>query len=210
MPCHFKCEPHCLDFPDNCPQCIRGERRPIIRVCEWPTASTVGELPAEPGNHYCTFDISENTLSPYVMLGDKRRGCTFWFLHFLNSALWFAEEPGALHTYTHTRTRTLLVCMSWLSVDGHRVSLPLVSALNSQRRQKYSITLAMWWIKWTVTRTKATWQQHIKQRLAPTTGSHTPTIRAPWLALAPSWYITSAQRKLSQVTLQNHSCWAEK
>lgn len=65
MTCHFKCKPCCLDFPDNCSECIRCKHRPIIRVCKWPTASTASELRAEPESHYCTFDISKNTFSAY-------------------------------------------------------------------------------------------------------------------------------------------------
>lgn len=51
MTCHFKYEPYCMNFPDNCSECIRRKHRPIIRACKWPTASTVSELQAEPESH---------------------------------------------------------------------------------------------------------------------------------------------------------------
>lgn len=33
MTCHFKCEPYCLEFIDNCTECIRYKHRPMIWIC---------------------------------------------------------------------------------------------------------------------------------------------------------------------------------
>lgn len=33
MTCHFKCQPYCLGFPDNCSIRIRGKHRALIRKC---------------------------------------------------------------------------------------------------------------------------------------------------------------------------------
>lgn len=101
MTCHFKCQPYCLDFPDNCSIRISGKHRAIIRECvsgHWCQQSASCR---QSQSHYCTSDISGNTPSSCTIVGQEQK----WYIQsrsFFSSMLVYSRGgPGALIRHPH-------------------------------------------------------------------------------------------------------------
>lgn len=101
MTCHFKCQPYCLDFPDNCSIRFSGKHRAIIRECvsgHWRQQSASCR---QSRSHYCSSDISGNTPSYCAIVGQEQK----WFIQspsFFSSMLVYSRGgPDALIRHPH-------------------------------------------------------------------------------------------------------------